>query len=370
MGAAYRAAGAVIVGMSNTPELGKNESTEPVLFGPARNPRHLDYSTGGSSGGSAAAVAAGIVPVAHGNDGGGSIRIPASMNGLIGLKPSRGRVSPFPSPSPIANPLAINHVIARSVRDTALILDITHGPHPGDAYVIAPPGRPYLTEVGAPVERLRIALSTTLPTGEEVDPQCAAAVRRFAEVISALGHDVVEATPDYSVADYRSVMQVMMAVTLARQVDDRLAQLGRPLADDDLEPVTRMMYDMAQTTTGTAVGRALDSIELVARRFGAFFEDHDLLLTPTIGRTVPPIGLLDPTDPAALAHRGKYSALTAPFNVSGQPAISLPAGHDTNGLPLGAQLVGRFGAEDVLIRVAAQLEAASAWTIETVDPTA
>ena len=253
----WRVAGGVPIGMTNSPEMGKNASTEPLLYGPTHNPRRRGYSSGGSSGGSAAAVAAGIVPVAHGNDGGGSIRIPASMCGLIGLKPSRARVPASPDLNLLAYPLGINGALTRTVRDTALLLDILSGPMPGDPYVIAAPARPYVDEVGVDPGRLRIAMSTVMPSGDTVDVDCARVAGAAAAALAGLGHEIVEVTPAYPVEEIAKAMAVLMAVPVESKVDQRLAELGRELADDDLEPMTRMMYDMAKRSSGVDVQAAL-----------------------------------------------------------------------------------------------------------------
>lgn len=365
MVARYRRAGAVVVGMSNTPELGRNGSTESKLLGAARNPHRLTHSTGGSSGGTAAAVAAGIVPAGHANDGGGSIRIPASECGLIGLKPSRGRTPAAPKLTALAYPLGINHAITRTVRDTALFLDVTQGPMAGDPYVIAAPQRPYIDEVGADPGRCRIAVSDVLPSGERIDPECTAVVERTAALLSDAGHDVGGATPNYPTEALQAAFGVFMSVPLVVDVDRRLAELGRDLRDDDLERLTRMLYENGKKITGTQVVVAHQELERASQQIGAFFEGsegYDLLVTATLARTVPPLGLLDTDNLAAMQeHAGKVSALTAPFNVTGQPAISLPLGRDSLGLPVGVQIVAAFGREDLLLRVAAQLEAMGAW---------
>lgn len=365
----YRAAGLVLIGLTNAPELGKNPSTEPLLHGPTRNPRRLGHSAGGSSGGSAAAVAAGIVTAAHGNDGGGSIRIPASMNGLVGLKPSRGRVSAAPALSLFSYPVSVNHAICRTMRDSALLLDCTGGPQSGDPFVIAPPTRPYVAELGVDPGRLRVAVSTTTPSGASVHPDCAAVVARTAALLRSLGHVVVEAAPPWPVADLAQVSRHVVGAATLVQIEDRLAALGRSLADDDLEPFTRALNDAATHTTATDLVRALQALERAARALGPFFEDHDVLVTPTIAEPVPPLGLLDTRDPAAMfTLAGRYSTLTSPFNMTGQPALSLPLGVDATGLPIGVQFVCRFGAEDLLIRLGSQIEAAAPWVSTPVWP--
>jgi amidase len=365
----YRRAGVVVIGTTNSPELGRNASTEPLLFGPTRNPWSLSHSAGGSSGGTAAAVAAGIVPAGHGNDGGGSIRIPASECGLVGLKPSRGRTPALPRRSAMAYPLGINHVLTRSVRDTALFLDVGAGPVPGDPYVIAPPARPFADEVGAAPGRRRVAVSVTTPSGDPVDTDCAAVVRDVATLLGELGHEVSDAAPEYPLDAISTAMQVFMAAPLVVEVDARLDALGRALRDDDLEPLTRQIYERGRTLSATDVVIAHQELERASHIIGGFFETYDLLLTATIARPVPPLGYLDTTDPAAMRERGAvFAALTGPFNVTGQPAISLPLGHDRDGLPVGVQLVAGFGREDLLLRVAAQLEEGRPWSTRPVWP--
>jgi amidase len=367
--ARYRRAGLVIVGTTNTPELGRNPSTEPLLHGPTRNPHDLGRSPGGSSGGTAAAVAAGIVPLGHGNDGGGSIRIPASACGLVGLKPSRGRVTAAPKRTLLSYPLGINHVLTRTVRDSALLLDLTAGPVTGDPYVIAQPSSPWLDEVGLHPGRCRIAVDLATPAGEPVHPDCAAVVSAVASLLADLGHDVDAARPSFPLDALSTSMTTFMGTSLIVDVDDRLAELGRPLRDDDLEPLTRMIYDQAQRLSGAAVARAHMELERAARTIGAFFVGHDLLLTSTLARPVPPLGLLDTTNLTSIReHAAAYAAMASPYNVTGQPAISLPLGVDAAGLPVGVQLVAAYGREDLLLRVAAQLESARPWSIAPVWP--
>lgn len=360
----YRAAGLIILGTTNAPELGLNASTEPSLNGPTRNPHGLDHSTGGSSGGTAAAVAAGIVPVGHGNDGGGSIRIPSSACGLFGLKPSRGRVSAHPAATLLADPMGCHHVLARSVRDSAALLDLTAGAMPGDPYEIARPSRPWVEEVGASPGLLRIAMVLTAPGGEVAHPECVAAVEATAATLSELGHEVVEADPPWSVEQLMIGMSSLMATPMAVEVDARLAQLGRGLADDDLEPFSRVLYDSAAGTTGKGLVTALVALEEMARSMGEFMIGHDLLLSPTLAQPTPPLGYLDTSNIEAMFERAAtYSAFTSPFNITGQPAASLPLTVGSNGMPIGVQLVAPFGREDRLIAVSSQVEAAHPWPV-------
>ena len=361
----YKAAGFVVLGTTNSPEMGKSASTEPLLYGPTRNPYDHGRSAGGSSGGTAAAVAGGIVPIGHGNDGGGSIRIPSSACGLVGLKPSRARTTASPSLSLLSYPMGINHVLAKSVRDTASVLDLTAGPMPGDPYQIGTDGAPWLGLVGADPGRLRVAVSTTSRQGEAVHPDCEAAVRSTATLLGDLGHDVVEAEPDYPLDAFNYVMKTVMGVATAVSINTRLRELGRSLQDDDIEPFTRVMYDMGAQVSGEEVFVAMEQVEAASLHLGAFFAGHDLLLTATLPLPAPPLGLLDTSDPATMVtNAGQYASLTSPFNTTGQPAISLPLGADSEGVPIGVQLVANFGREDLLVAVASQIEAASPWSIQ------
>lgn len=362
----YKQAGLVVVGTTNVPELGRNGSTEPLLHGPTRNPHLPSHSAGGSSGGTAAAIASGMVPAGHGNDGGGSIRIPASACGLVGLKPSRGRVPAHPKLGAFSYPAGINHALTRTVRDSALLLDIAAGPVTGPAFA-APPGPAvsFLAEVGADPGRRRVAVSTARPDGQPSDQSCVAAVERTAALLAELGHEVVEATPDYPLDALQAASRFVMSVPMAADVDAHLATLGRALRDDDLEPFTRILYDTGKAVTGTELVTALNEVERAGWVLGGFFVTHDLLLTPTMPVPPPALGVLDTTDPEAMyRHAAPIASLTSFCNVSGQPAISLPMGRFPSGLPLGVQLVAAFGQEGLLLRVAAQLEAAAPWPVE------
>jgi amidase len=314
-------------------------------------------------------VAAGIVPAGHGTDGGGSIRIPAAMCGLVGLKPTRGRVSAAPTYAAFASPLSIAHAITRSVRDSAVLLDVAAGPVPGDAFVIEPNARPYVDEVGADPGSLRIAIDTRTPSGEDVHPDHAAAVHRAAATLRDLGHDVVEARPEYPFDAILDALRTLFGITTSAQVDARLVELGRALDDADLEPFTFMIYASAKGLTGEDLHESYTSLERSAREVGAFFVDHDVLVTPTVARPAPELGLLDVTDLQAMSsHAGKYAALTSPYNVTGQPALSLPLATDGDGMPIGIQFVAAFGREDVLLRLGSQLEAATPWDTRPVWP--
>ena len=357
--AGYRRAGFVIVGRSNTPELGLVPTTEPLAHGATHNPWDLSRTPGGSSGGSAAAVAAGMVAVAHASDGGGSIRIPASMCGLVGLKPSRGRMSLGPNGD--ESGLSVQHAVTRTVRDTAAMLDATAGPGPGDMVVAPAPARPFLDEVGADPGRLRIGFLADRATED-----CLTAVRTTASLLESLGHHVDEAHPaalDDTTAGYRFFGRWCTNARLAllRQGE----KIGRELTEDDVEPATWWMASMAASFTAVDLAQAISASARYTRELASWWADGwDLLLTPTLGGPPPKLGALDfdPADPAGSQRPvAELVPFTTHFNVSGQPAISLPMHWSDDGLPIGVQLVAAYGREDVLLRVAAQLEAAAPW---------
>jgi amidase len=356
-----RAAGVIVLGMTNTPELGKNGSTEPLFHGPTRNPHDLGRSAGGSSGGSAAAVASGMVPIAHGNDGGGSLRIPAAACGLFGLKPSRGRVPNSPFLEAFSYPVGCTHSLTRTVRDSAALLDVVSGPAPGDAVAVAQPARPFREEVGADTGRLRIGFATVTARGVTADADLVDAVARTAAVCESLGHDVEEVPFTYDAEAANGALAAVMSVNVAFAVDARLAQLGRELRADDLEPFTRVLYDGGRAMTGTTVIGALQQLERTSREVASFFEQHDLLLTPTLSIRVPELGWVDTRRPETMANAAAFSAFTGVFNTTGHPAMSVPAGVDGNGLPIGVQFVARLGDEATLFRLASALEGAASW---------
>jgi amidase len=362
----FRAAGLVTVGRTNTPELGIVPTTEPLAYGPTRNPWDTGRSTGGSSGGSAAAVAAGLVPVGHANDGGGSIRIPASECGLVGLKPTRGRTTQGPDVGDAMGGLAVEHVVTRSVRDTAAVLDAVAGPGPGDPYWAPPPARPFLDEVGADPGRLRIGLTTAAPGGmATTHPHCVDAAEGAARLLADLGHDVDEAGPDgLDDPDYIGQFLTLWSVGVAAGLDAWSAAAGRPIGADDVEPLTWALAEMGRGYSGPALLGAVGWLQTNARRTAQFWETYDLWLTPTIAEPPPVLGEFDarPDNPLhGIFRAAAVVPFTPPLNVTGQPAISLPL-HWADDLPIGVQLVAAAGREDVLIRVAAQLEQAAPWS--------
>ncbi|MET0802435.1 MAG: amidase [Acidimicrobiales bacterium] len=362
----YREAGFVIVGRTNTPELGLVATTEPLAYGPTRNPWSLDHGPGGSSGGSAAAVASGMVPCANASDGGGSIRIPAAMCGLVGLKPSRGRGSMGPLRDEWG--VSVQHVVSHSVRDTAAVLDATWAPFPGDGVVAPTPGRPWLDEIGV-TEPLRIGVLDHALGGVPTHAECMASARRGAELAAALGHHVEEAYPAEMdrMAEHGPLVTTMWAVGAAASLLSLAPLLGRELTEDDVEPGTWALAEWGISASAVELASAQGKMAVVRRALAAWWEDYDLLITPTTAAPPPLLGQLVATDDEPL--RGligstPYATFTAVFNQSGQPAISLPLHRTADGLPVGTQVVAAYGREDLLIRIAAQLEAQVGWADE------
>jgi amidase len=362
--ARYRAAGLVFLGKTNTPEFGLNATTEPIRFGPSLNPWHLERNTGGSSGGTTAAVAAGVVPAGHATDGGGSIRIPASCCGLFGLKPSRGRISYGPDAGEGLGGLSMAHVASRSVRDSAAILDATHGSASGDPYAAPQPAWSFLEEVDADPGRLRIAVTTTAPSGRPVDADCVAAAEDAARLCADLGHAVEEAAPDFDFDRLVWAWRVIAAANCRNLVDGRLAALGRTLQPDDVEPITALWIEEATRYTSADYNRAIVTLHLIGRRFGAFFEDYDALLSPTLAGPPLPRRAIDMQGDDLdryIETLFGYIPFTPQFNASGGPAMSVPLFWNDDGLPIGVQFGTRLGGEPTLFRLAAQLEQARPW---------
>lgn len=360
----FRQAGLNIAGRTNSPELGSLPATEPVAWGPTHNPWNREHSPGGSSGGAAAAVASGMVPFAHASDGGGSIRIPASCCGLVGLKPSQGRITlgPFRDESN----LGVELCVSRTVRDTATLLDAVRGPGIGDTVIAPAPARPYVDELGANPGRLRIGVLDTHPLGVAIHDDCRDAVQAAAKLLESLGHHVEHAFPA-ALANrafsrrFAALWSTNMAVS-AQRIE---LQLGRPLRDDDLEPVNRAQAEFAHRVSAVDYALALAANVEFRRAVQQWWaEGWDLLLTPTMAEPPATIGTFanNVDEPMApMARATAYVPFTPPFNSSGQPAISLPLHWSPTGLPIGVQLVAAYGREDVLLRVAAQVEAAQPW---------
>jgi amidase len=360
----FLAAGFIPLGRTNVPELGTTVTTEPLSFPPARNPWHTGHSTGGSSGGSAAAVASGMVAVAHASDGGGSIRIPASECGLVGLKPTRGRVSQGPLTGEAWAGSVTDGALTRTVRDAAAVLDVISARMPGEPYYAPPLPRPLSQEVGASPGRLRIGL-VDRPGAEMYsdDPQCRAAVAGAGRLLESLGHHVEESGPagmfdsgfarhfnTIIAADTEAVFQAFEGV------------LSRPIADTEIEPRNARYRRAGKALTAVAYLQARQWLGMWARRMADWWTEHDLLVTPTLGALPPELGWFTAAGPEQEGARiAGFIPYTAQFNMTGQPAVSLPLHWTASGLPVGVQLVAGYGREDLLVRVASQLEQAAPW---------
>ncbi|HKK51244.1 MAG TPA: amidase [Myxococcota bacterium] len=359
----YEKAGLVVFGKTASPELGLLPTTESALHGATRNPWDPERTPGGSSGGSAAAVAAGIVPLANASDGGGSIRIPASCCGLFGMKPSRGRTPLGPSRGEGWNGLTHVHAVTRSVRDSAALLDATAVREPGSTHLAPRPDRPFLEEVGREPGRLRIALLRVPIGGDEIDPVCQAAVEDAARLAESLGHEVEEAVPRLpSMAFLQDALNASTQPGVARAVDERLAELGRPLAPDELEPFTLEMVEAGRRFDARAGIRARETFYRIGREMAAFHERFDVVLCSTLGQPPIEVGRLTLQDPEAVARLApRFTPFTFLFNVTGQPSMSVPLYWTEDGLPIGTMWSGRYGDEATLFRLAAQLETARPW---------
>ncbi len=380
----YEAAGVQFVGKTNTPELGIMGITEPRSRGPARNPWNLDHTPGGSSGGSAAAVAARIVPVAHAGDGGGSIRIPASHCGLVGLKPTRGRVTMAPFIGESWCGFVQEHVVCHTVRDCASFLDIADVPTPGEPYVAPAKHRPFADEVGAKPGRLRVAVHRGTLFAGEADPEVVAAVDATATLLRELGHEVVDDVPAFPREELVRAYFLVVAAGVGRMVEEIAAEAGRKPRAADFEPATWLLATIGRRASAADLIGARWTIERAARDVAAFFERFDVLCLATAARPPARVGELAPTSledtqarlvaavsvqallDLALSRmaEGKLAATpnTQLFNQTGQPSISLPLGMGRGGLPIGVQFAGRFGDEATLLRLAAQLEVAAPWS--------
>lgn len=378
-------AGLNIFGKTNTPELGLKAVTEPVLYGASHNPWDLSRTPGGSSGGAAAAVAAGIVPMAGAGDGGGSIRIPSSYCGLFGLKVSRGRTTVGPNYGEVWQGAAVQHVITRSVRDSAAMLDISSGPAPGDPYIIKPPQRPYLEELQRSPGKLKIGLYTGNPLGGTVHPDCVKAVQHTARLLEDLGHVVEEVTLPYDGRLIAKIYMTMYFGEVAAAIDELERLIERKITEEDVEPTTWLLNLLGRTYSAAEFVSCRYRWNDIARSMGTFHQQFDLLLTPTVA--TPPL-LIGETNPSEweqrmiglvnwfglgrlLKHTGmamdiaEKSLEKVPYtqlaNITGQPAMSVPLYWTAENLPIGSQFVARFGEEDVLFRLAAQLEQAAPW---------
>lgn len=360
----YKAAGLAILGSTNSAEMGLSFSTEPLAYGPTLNPWDMSLSPGGSSGGSAAAVASGMTPMAHATDGGGSIRQPAALTGLFGLKPSRGRTPPGPEASEIFFGMSVNHAITRSVRDSAALLDATLAPEPGALHSLPPPAFAYERCVEIDPAPLRIALQTSAFDGVDVEPVCREAAEETARLCALFGHHVEEAAPRFDGAAFSSAAQLLAGVLTASFVDEFAARnaIGEPLAL--IEPINAALIEGARRAAPIAVVRAQATIHAVARVYADFFARYDVILSPTIAAETLKIGWLsgEHRDLDRRAARSRtYGAFTSPYNAAGCPAMSLPFSSPNARQPVGVQFAAALGREDILFALAGQLERARPW---------
>jgi amidase len=360
-----KAAGFVIVGTTTLPEWGILPTTETARFGATRNPWDQSRTPGGSSGGSAAAVASGMVPIAHANDGGGSTRIPAACCGLVGLKPQRGRISTAPEAGEIF--LVTDGVLTRSVRETAEVLDVLHGPTLGDMSWAAPPAEPFAASAARRPGRLRIAMTSLSPVPDApVDPVAVQSVQDAAALLESLGHEVVEADPPWSRPELSAVFTASFGPAVSTQI--KLAEMiaGRAATADDMEALSWALYELCKNINSVDALLAQFQLHGVGRELITFVDQYDVLMTPALAEAPLTLGTLDPQDRddpmGAFTRSASFTPYTPPCNISGQPAISLPLFQRDDGLPLGIQLIGQPAQEGALLALAAQLEDANDWT--------
>lgn len=366
----YRKAGLVIFGQTTSPEFGLTTSTESALYGKTRNPWNTEHTSGGSSGGASAAVGAGVIPMAHASDGGGSIRIPAACTGLVGLKPSRGRVPMGPPHSENWFGLSTNHCVSRSVRDSATLLDATHGLERGGRYVAPPPEKSFLTALDGDPKPLRIALWQTAPNGVTPDAEAQAGLDATRKLLEGLGHTVVEAGPQLDGDTLGKGMMIMVSSFMASVADEREQFFGRKIGDEDFEPVAMRFIELGRQIPMSELVKTNNAFSEAAWQLETFMDegDYDLLLAPTLSR--PPVKLgvlsLDPPDFEQYGvDIGSFAAWCPVFNQTGWPAISLPLHWTENGLPLGMMFGARLGREELLYALAGQIERAAPWASKT-----
>ena len=362
--ARLKRAGLVVFGKTNTPEMGLASSTEPRLFGPTRNPWNLAHSAGGSSGGSAAAVASGMAPMAHATDGGGSIRIPASACGLFGLKPTRARNPMGPDAGEGWGGASVGHAVTRTVRDSAALLDATSGPDIGDPYWAPPPARPFLDEVGRDPGSLRIAITTRPWNGQPVDSECVEAAVAAGRLCEQLGHHVEEATPDIDAKLLGEAALIIVGANVRAALEARAGALGRELTAGDVERLTWARATEGHTARAADYARSIGVVHRTGRVVARFFTRYDMLLSPTMCQPPYPLGVLDlMSDDVEAYTRAILGAIafTSLFNSAGGPAMSVPLAWSRAGLPIGVQFAARFGDEEALFRLGAQLESAQPW---------
>jgi Asp-tRNA(Asn)/Glu-tRNA(Gln) amidotransferase A subunit family amidase len=360
--ARYRQAGCVFVGKTATPELGLALTTESRLYGPTQNPWALGYSAGGSSGGSAAAVAAGYVPMANASDGGGSIRMPAAWCGLFGLKPTRARTPSGPAQGIGWAGLQCVHALTRSVRDSAALLDATHGADLGAPFVAPLPARPYLQEVQTPPGRLRIGIRTEPFTFKSpLHPDCQHAFEDAVQLCMALGHIIDPFSYEIEWERVRNATRLIVATDVRVTLEQRARELGRRLREADVEPDTWRLVEVSQTVSGADYLRALQTLYQTGRQFAHAVQGYDVVMTPTVPMPPVALGLMSPSNPAGLTERQRATAFTQIANIAGNPAMSVPLCWNNAGQPIGIQFIGPYGDEAMLFRLAGQLEQARPW---------
>jgi amidase len=356
-------AGLVFMGRSSSPEFGLSPNTEPRLYGSCRNPWNLEHSAGGSSGGAAAAVIAGILPMAHATDGGGSIRIPAAQCGLFGLKPSRGRMTLAPDAGEGWGGLSIGHVVSRSVRDSALMLDCTAGSEPGDPYAAPTPECSFVEAIGRPPKKLKIAMMLKDHRGAQLHPECTEAVQIAAKLCADLGHVVGEAEAPLDLVALRPMNSAIAAANTARALGLRWKALGREPNSKDVEAVTWAVYNRGLKVSAVEYVEAIAAVHAAGRKLAGFLADWDVLLTTTLPAPPPKLGYFDHNgDVETFTERvTEYLSITPLHNATGTPAMSVPLHWTADGLPVGVHFAGRYGEEATLLRLAAQLETAQPW---------
>lgn len=357
----YRQAGLVLFGKTNSPELGLMPVTEPRAFGPSRNPWNTDYTPGGSSGGAGAAVAAGILPVAHASDGGGSIRIPASCCGLVGLKPSRGRTPSGPDKSEGWAGQSSNHVVSRTVRDSAAMLDATSGSEVGEAYSAPHHAGSFLESVSRPPDSLKIAVCFEKWGEGDYSEEVIAGLRHTAELLDSLGHHVEEARPDPGVSNAGASFTIITA-NIALAARQRATQLGCNVGDLKMEDGTRFYIELGNAVSATDYIEAVQGNQRAGRLMGEFHQRYDVLLTPTLGSPPVPVGWLSEASQDDYINRlFAFMGDAGTFNQTGQPSISLPLHWSNNRLPVGMMFTSAYGEDALLLQLAGQLEQTQPW---------
>ena len=360
----YREAGVVLLGRAASSEFGIVGNVHTALFGPTRNPWNTDHIAGGSSGGSGAAVAAGLVPIAHASDGLGSIRIPAACCGLVGLKPTRDRVPNLPDGFDYATGFCVDHVVSRSVRDSAAMLDATGIPEPGSPYAPPPKDGPYLDEVSRSPGRMRIAWSSETPRGDPIDPEVQQALETTAATLAALGHEVRAESLGVDYVSLYAARAPVSGANFAAGMARVIAGVGREPEEDELEPMTRAALEGARRISGDQAFFAFQELRMLARKLLLRFETFDVYLCPVMSAPPPAVGFTDPATVPPREINRRQAALypyTAMFNFTGQPSISLPLAQSSSGLPIGMMFTARYGDEATLFRLAGQLEKEIPW---------